>query len=205
MFQKVCFALISIFFVVACGKKPAPGSPEAIAMAEKAKREQNVERVVKTVEEIPDWYSNPKCQMEYVLCSTATATSLDLQMAVDKATLDAKAATADKLTSLASGKMKRFREEIGAQDDPQLNEQASRVTSNLFVDVDLSGYRTPKQEVQADGGRYRAYVLVEYPIGEANKLLMDAVRRNKELETRFRASDAYRELEEDVKRYRESR
>jgi len=205
MFQKISCAVFFSFLIVACGQKPAPGSPEAVAMAEKARQEQAIETVANTVKEIPDWYSDPKCQLEYVLCSTATATSPDMQMAVDTAIFDAKGATADKLTSLMSGKMKRFREQIGGQDDPQLSAETSRVTSNLFVDVDLSGYRVTKQAVQPDGGRYRAYALVEYPIGEANKLLMDTVRRNKDLESRLRASDAYRELEEDVKRYRESK
>jgi hypothetical protein len=42
---------------------------------------------------------------------------------------------------------------------------------------------------------------VELPLGDASKRLMDQVRANEQMYTRFRASEAYKELEAEVQCY----
>ena len=41
------------------------------------------------------------------------------------------------------------------------------------------------------------------PIGEANKALMDRIKANKRLYTEFRATKAFEELDEEIKKYEE--
>jgi cell division FtsZ-interacting protein ZapD len=53
--------------------------------------------------------------------------------------------------------------------------------------------------VLALGGGYRAYALVQYPLGQANRMLLDQIRKNARLETKVQASKAYQELEKDVR------
>ena len=52
-----------------------------------------------------------------------------------------------------------------------------------------------------EDGLYRAYVLMEVPIGEANKVLAAQIKANEHLYTRFRAAQGFKELAEEVERY----
>ena len=194
-----------LLLVASCASKPEPGSPEAAARSAEVENDRREKAVGNTVDEMPEWYLEPNCRLDLVLCSTSTATSGDLQMAVDKAIIDAKATTADKLSGLMNGKVSRYIEELGSQGDQSLYDEASRVISGLFVDVNLAGYRITQKSVQQEGSRYRAYVLLEFPIGEANMRLVEEIKKNERLESRLRATEAYKDLELEVQRYRESR
>jgi hypothetical protein len=44
---------------------------------------------------------------------------------------------------------------------------------------------------------------MELPMGAANAQLMDEIKKNKELYTRFRASEVYKELDSEVQKYEE--
>ena len=52
-----------------------------------------------------------------------------------------------------------------------------------------------------EGTLYRAYVLVEMPIGDANAALVQNLRNQQNLYNRFRASQGYHELEEEVEKF----
>ena len=56
----------------------------------------------------------------------------------------------------------------------------------------------------AQGKQYRAYVLLQYPIGKANKVLVDQVKKNRVLEGKLRATKAFKDLEEEIKQARGS-
>ena len=58
-----------------------------------------------------------------------------------------------------------------------------------------------QQTLRTEGPVYRAVVLMELPIGEMSKKLMDQIRAQEQLYTRFRASEAFKELDAEVKRY----
>ena len=48
---------------------------------------------------------------------------------------------------------------------------------------------------------FRTYVLIEMPIGEANEQLMNKIKANQNLYTRFRASQAYKELDDEIEKF----
>jgi len=56
-------------------------------------------------------------------------------------------------------------------------------------------------QIDKDGTLWRAYVLVEYPIGAANQAFMEQVKKNDQMYTRFRASQTFKELDDEVKKY----
>jgi hypothetical protein len=58
-----------------------------------------------------------------------------------------------------------------------------------------------KRDYRKEGIHYRVYVLIEMPIGEANTALMAKIKANNNVYTRFRASEAFKELEEEVEKY----
>lgn len=95
---------------------------------------------------------------------------------------------------------KRFIEETGGGTDSELLQQTADVSKSV-VSTTLYGCRARKEDVKKEGGIYRAYVLMEVPIGEANEVLMAQIKAREHLYTRFRAAQGFKELTEEVERY----
>jgi hypothetical protein len=189
-------------FVAGCAT-PKPGSPEAVYEQEQKKEESRVEATQETIVELPSWFLNPP-QDEYSVYAAGTATSADLQLAMDKSILNAKRTLADSIKGLLSSKMKQFIDESGSGEDSVLTNEASKVTTNLITEANVAGYKQADAKVLAQGKQYRAYVLLQYPIGQANKVLVDQVKKNRVLEGKLRATKAFKDLEEEIKRARGS-
>ena len=62
----------------------------------------------------------------------------------------------------------------------------------------LRGSHIEKKEIQPEKGIYRAYVLMRLPLGKANKMLLDEIKKNKELYNQFRFTKMYEELNEEI-------
>ena len=152
-----------------------------------------------TIRAMPGWYLKPPKDDHYVF-GAATAVSQDLQIAIDKAQAEGRNLLAQQLEVKYGSLTKRFAEETGRSVDSQLLDQYVSVYKATVSQV-LYGSRPREQTVRAEGPVYRAFVLVELPLGEASKRLMDQVRANEQMYTRFRATEAYKELEAEVQRY----
>ncbi len=159
--------------------------------------------VSETVSNIPEFYTNVPEDPNY-LFAPATATSRDLQVAVNKAQAEGRNQIAQQLEVKWSGLTKRFQEEVGLAEDSELLDQYTQVYKAVVSQV-LNGSRARQQDVQPEAGIYRAYVLMEMPIGEASMALMSRIKANEHMYTRFRAAEAFQELEEEVQRYEEWR
>lgn len=148
---------------------------------------------------MPEWYVKPPTNDKY-LFGVATATSLDLQTAVDKARQDGRVEIARQMDIRMAGMSKRFIEETGLDDDAELLGMFTQVSSTVVSDS-LTGSRLAKQQMDRDGGGFRAYVMMEMPIGEANARFMEKIRSQQRLYTRFRASEAFEDLDRMVDEY----
>jgi hypothetical protein len=152
---------------------------------------------------IPDWYSNPP-QDTNVLYGVSTASSQDLQLAIDKAMTAARAEIARQVETKMNSLQKKFDEETGVGQDAQLLQQYTQATKAI-VSTSLTGSKMIKQERIKDGTMWRAYVLADYPIGEANKAMLDAIKKSQEMYTRFRASQAFQELDSEVQKIEDAK
>ncbi len=148
---------------------------------------------------IPEWYTNLPQDPNYLFAAN-TQTSQDMQLAMDKATEAARADVARQLQVKIEGLQKRFSEETGTGNDAQLLQMFTQAEKTV-VSTTLQGSRVNKQKIVKDGSLWRAYVLVEYPIGAANEALMQQIKNNNQMYTRFRASQAFKELQNDVNNY----
>jgi hypothetical protein len=153
--------------------------------------------------DIPDWFNSPPQDADHLYAAN-TATSQDLQLATDKATTGARAEIGRQVEVKMGALQKRFDEEVGIEKDAQLLQQFSSASKSV-VSTTLTGSRIKKQTQNKDGNVWRSYVLVEYPIGSANQALVDAIRKNDQLYTRVRASETFKELNEEVQKYEESK
>ena len=137
------------------------------------------------------------------LSASATATSRDFQVAIDKAQALAQVDIARQLGSRLSNLTRQFREEVGLAADSQLLSEFSSVTKSL-VDENLVGVRVADRKMVTTGNVYRAYVLMELSIGEANQMLLEKLQTKEALLTRFRATQAYADLDTELQRSKTS-
>lgn len=151
--------------------------------------------------EVPGWYVDPPQDDDH-LVGVATATSLDMQTAVDKARQDGRLEIARQLDIRMTGMAKRFVEETGLADDAELLDMFTQVSKSIVSDS-LNGSRVTRQELMREGEVYRAYAQVDMPIGEANLAFLQKIQAQQRLYTRFRASEAFEELDRSVKEYEE--
>lgn len=156
-----------------------------------------------TVASAPDWYSKPP-QSSDRFYGTATAESRDMQLAVNKATAEGRARIAEQLGVKFGGLQKRFAEETGLGQDSELLNQFTQAYK-LVSSEELVGSRTKEQKILPGEGVYRAYVLMELDVGEASKALMQRLNAQQQLMTRFRATQAYKDLNAEVEKLEQSR
>lgn len=146
---------------------------------------------------IPDWYKNPSSDEEH-LTAVATATSRDMQMAVQKAKTTAQADLAQQLSTKLGNLTKQFQEETGEQEGSELLTQFTSATKTVTSET-LVGTKVDQQQILPEKDIYRVYVLMSLPIGKANQMLMEKLKADQALYTRFRSTQAFEELDKEVK------
>ncbi len=149
--------------------------------------------------DVPDWYMNVPQDPNYLFAAN-TQTSQDMQLAVDKSTEAARADIGRQLQVKIEGLQKRFSEETGSGNDAQLLQMFTQAEKTV-VSTTLQGSRVKSQKIVRDGQLWRAYVLVEYPVGAANEALMQQIKNNNQMYTRYRASQAFKDLQGEVDKY----
>lgn len=133
-----------------------------------------------------------------MLTAEATQTSRDYQMAIDKARHEARLEMIQQLNTYVQALIKKFDEEIGLTEDSELLGLYSK-TSKVVVDQALVGSHIKgKPEVKQEGDIYRATVVMEAPLGQARKRLLEQIKASDALYGRFSNSESFKELEEEV-------
>jgi hypothetical protein len=144
----------------------------------------------------PAWFLSTPTDPSY-LFAVATMTSRDMQVAIQKAETQARTNLAQQMESKVANLTKQFQEEVGADEDSELLQQFTSVTK-IVTQQTLSGARSDEKELLSEKGIYRAYVLMSLPIGEANQQLMEKIKANQALYTRFRATKGFEELNKEI-------
>ena len=137
---------------------------------------------------------------------TGSATSQDLQLSVNKATLDAASRLAATINSQMEGYTKRVQEENGLGADSDILDRYSQVQSQTIATA-LQDYSVAKKQILEERSDnqdiYRAYVLLEWDEGAAPKQLLDKIKADKEIYDAVRASELIEEMESKVEAYRQ--
>jgi hypothetical protein len=155
--------------------------------------------VKETTSDVPDWFSSVPQDPNY-LFAAQTAVSQDLQLSIDKATTGARTEIGRQMEIKVNGLQKKFEEEVGTGDNAQLLSQFTQA-SKTVVSTTLTGSRIKYQKQMKEGNGWRTYVLMEYPIGAANQALMESIKKNNEMYTRFRSTEAFKDLDSEVNKY----
>lgn len=142
----------------------------------------------------------PQEDLNY-LYAVGTAASKDPQEALNLAKDDARADFARMLETRINSMFKRFHEEIGVGEDSEILTQASDVSKSVTSKV-LSSLRVAKTKSIKEGMIFQAYVM-EMPKAAANATLINAIKKQENMHTRFRGSQGFQELEDEVEKYEE--
>lgn len=158
----------------------------------------------KTISNMPDWFTQPP-EKDGFRYQAATATSQDAQLSIDKARTSAATIMAGLIESEWNGLTKRAQEETGLGFDSDIIDEFSQtqeqVISNRLNDIKV--VEQTIQEEQSDVQKiYRAYVLVEYDEGAAQKRLVDRIKANEKLYTLMRSTELFEEMDQKVEEYR---
>ena len=69
---------------------------------------------------------------------------------------------------------------------------------SIANDINVAGYVLEKSSVIQEGNRYRSFVLLRYPLGESNKVVVAQVKKDSAVEAKLKASKAFEDLEREI-------
>ena len=138
----------------------------------------------------PGWFNQLPEDTPDMLFSAGTSTSIDEQMAYDKARLQAER----KLVEMMTGRIKSLTKSQRTDTGDTLVESMS-VTIQKFAEGDLIGAQRVDSQSTFDGRRYKVYVLVRLPLAENNTLRKEREATQLRKEANQRGAKAQQELE----------
>ena len=178
----------------ACAKNPDPTKIVNTPMIK-----YKTEKVKAAAAVIPKWYKKlPK--KDNAIYSVGSASSPDLQLSVDVATLNAKYTLADRINCKLDGMMKTFMTRLGTDEDISATtmSEVEKVVKNVIASVDVAGYNPKEIEVYPSGTQFRAFVLLEYSDTEARKVIMNRMMKDKLVYSKIKSTNAFKELKNEV-------
>ncbi len=153
-------------------------------------------------EEIPEWYTNIPQDPNY-LFSVSTQTSQDKRLATDKATEAARADIGRQLEVKIESLQKMISEETGMDTTAQPMQMFIHAEREI-VSTTLKGIIVKSQMTVKDGNMWRAYVLVQCPIGAASSAIIQELKNNNLMYEHFGRSMTFEELQDEFDKYEKS-
>jgi len=150
----------------------------------KVKQEANTEG--RTLDKVPQWYINAKVDKGFVfekdaelyIYSVGQGNSPDLQLAIEKAMMIAKAELADKLQGQMNKRTDLYITEVGQDGNKQVVSKVEETIVNIVRDTMIQGYESWEKAVyETPEGEYRVYVGLKIGVGDANRLA-DYIAKN---------------------------
>jgi hypothetical protein len=186
--MKKVLAILPLVALVACGSTKDPYEQRA-AEAE-AKREAQVERALSKA---PEWMAKVPTSPNAVYAN-GTAVSSDFSMADYKSKLFAYGKICMAAGGTVSQQARTFMQDTNAAGV----ENSELAIKSMCPGVDITGVEIKEIKRIAEGSRYRTYVLVALPMGDANALQKrkDTIRAQERAEKR--SNEAFKELDKNT-------
>ena len=170
----------------------------------KVKQEANI-KDNRLLNEVPQWYIDAQIDDGIILNRDADkyiyavgqGTSPDLQLAIEKATMIAKAALADQLQGEMNQRTELYITEIGSNTNKEVASKIESTIVNVIAKTMVQGYETWEKAVyETPVGQYRVYIGLKMGVGDANRLA-DYIAENATVDVDIDqlAEDAVKELD----------
>ena len=124
------------------------------------------------VNKTPKWYVDYKHETMFKYQEAATAVSPDMELAVKKATLLAKAKLVDRINGEMNNRTTITKNEAGTNEDLNVTAGSQDVIVNVIEDTLARGYEVTKQEMYLTKTKsYRAYIMIEVSKKEVEEII----------------------------------
>jgi hypothetical protein len=160
---------------------PAVTKDQTVAAAGKVEAPMTID--------VPSWYIKAPASTDEYMFITGTGVSTDLSMSRAKAMLDAQYQLADKLNGVIDAVMRQGKKDAAGT---VTHDYTGKTIKKTIIETSITGHHLEDSRVQAENRGYRTFVLVRYPVGDANRLLKD--KRQQELQRR----DDEEEIEKEI-------
>lgn len=185
--KKTLILLPLVASLAACGTFSSKDPYERRADEMREQREKLVER---SLDKAPKWMTELP-QSTGAVYAAGTAVSGDFSMADDKA----KTIALGKICIAAGGTVDK-QSKVFIMDTQNGSTEASEMAiRSMCQNVDVTGAVVHDIKRMSEGGRYRTYILVALPIGEANQLRQQKVNEQLARTSEARSREAFRELD----------
>ena len=130
------------------------------------------------VNKTPKWYVDYNHETMFKYQEAATAVSPDMELAVKKATLLAKAKLVDRINGEMNNRTTITKNEAGTNEDLNVTAGAQDVIVNVIKDTLARGYEVTKQELYLTKTKsYRAYIMIEVSKKEVEEIINQVNKR----------------------------
>jgi phosphoribosylpyrophosphate synthetase len=141
----------------------------------KIKQDMNKSGVVNKT---PKWYVEYNHETMFKWQEAATAVSPDMELAVKKATLLAKAKLVDRINGEMNNRTTITKNEAGTNEDLNVEAGSQDVIVNVIEDTLARGYEVTKQEMFLTKTKsYRVYVMIEVSKKEVEEIINQVNKR----------------------------
>ncbi|MBT3168893.1 MAG: hypothetical protein HN952_05810 [Candidatus Cloacimonetes bacterium] len=147
----------------------------------------------------PEWYMGILPVEDGKIFAKATETSLKAELAESKATAEARKKIAQTIETKVQNLEKKFDEEIGLGEDAELNSFFNSTTKVITSQV-LNGSRLYKNGYAREGQLFRSFVIMLMDDSFAEQFV-NKVKNNQQIYQRFRASEAFNDMEADIEKF----
>mgnify|MGYP002839515862 FL=1 len=143
------------------------------------KVKQEAKEEGRVLNQVPQWYIDAKVEKGLIINRDANlyiyavgqGNSPDLQLAIEKAMMIAKAELADKLHGQMNKRTDLYITEVGNEGNKQVASKIEETIVNVVKETMIQGYEVWEKSVyETSDGTYRVYVGVKMGVGDANKL-----------------------------------
>lgn len=152
--------------------QPLPSPTPAVTKDQTVAAQGRVESPL-TID-LPSWYIKAPAPTEDFIFVAGTGVSNDLSMSHQKALMDAQLKLADKINGEMNALVKQQKNDSAGTVN---TDKTSITTKKVIARTSLTGYYIEDSRIQPENRGYRTFVLVRYPLGDANRMLKDKLMR----------------------------
>ena len=176
-----------------------------IEALKKQLEELKIQKEKETAQSIPEWYLNPPRSTDSLIYVVGDSVSDQIHLAKTIARNRALNALGQTVSTELSSKSKETIRQAGIGEDQVSKTEINLISSVVSDEVKVSGFEVIKTEIiPQDNGRYKAFVLIEFPVAKAYKIYMEKINESPQLKGRLTAiknTDVFKELKKSVAQY----